>query len=113
MMYEYVAAAALLLGVVYYVANFVDKLRQYPPGPYGWPILGSLLELQADFYLKLYEITKKYGSISSFSMGQSNFVILSDPQIIRDAFNNEAFSGKPDTPLSKIFNGFGKLLFIS
>lgn len=94
---------------MYVVVILLKNVRKrLPPGPYGIPVLGYIPFLGENTYLTLYELSKKFGDIYSISLGQRVFVVLSDPIIIREAFNDSAFSGRPLTPLYGMFKGFGE-----
>jgi len=53
----------ILLGfIVLYVARYVTSpYRKVPPGPRGYPIIGNVLELRSQQWLKFTEWRKQYG----------------------------------------------------
>lgn len=69
-----------------------------PPGPKGWPVLGSLHQLGRNPHLVLTDMARTYGQIFSLYMGSEFTIVLNDFEIIREAFlkRGEVFSGRPD-----------------
>ncbi|XP_020236938.1 cytochrome P450 CYP736A12 [Cajanus cajan] len=56
------------------------KEKRFPPGPMGWPILGSLHLLGANPYRDLHELAKKYGPIMYLRLGFVPTIVVSSPQ---------------------------------
>ena len=58
-----VLSIGILLGsVVLYIARYItSSYRKLPPGPRGYPIIGSVLEFQQKSWLKFAEWRKLYG----------------------------------------------------
>ena len=99
----------LFLSLAYFAKRLLKHLEmQLPPGPYGVPIFGYLPFLTNNVYLHMDRLSRKYGSIFSFKLGTRTVVVLSDPLLIREAFNHSSFSGRPMTPLYETFNGYGE-----
>lgn len=89
---------------------FTGSRLPLPPGPYGIPILGYLPFVGHDFHLRLTELGKKYGSIYQIHLGTKRVVVINDARLIKEAFRQQVFSGRPDTELTRILQGYGKLL---
>ncbi|KFM60504.1 Cytochrome P450 18a1, partial [Stegodyphus mimosarum] len=79
-----------------------------PPGPMGLPILGYLPFLGKDYHLTLTNLGKKFGSVYQIYLGAKRVVVINDHNLIRHAFKQPVFSGRPDTELTKILQGYGK-----
>lgn len=60
----------------------------------------------------LMELAKRFGSVYSANLGYQLTVVLSDHEMIREAFGRKEFTGRPDTPFMKTLNGLGKLKLI-
>ena len=84
------------------------SLLPLPPGPKGIPLLGFLPFLGQDFHFTLTNLSKRFGPMYQIFLGSKRIVVISDTQIIRQAFRLQVFSGRPDTELTKILQGYGK-----
>lgn len=84
------------------------RYRGLPPGPWGLPVFGYLPFLKGHIHLTLGQLAVKYGPIYRIFLGNKLVVILTDHNIIREAFRLEAFSGRPITELTQILGGYGK-----
>lgn len=79
-----------------------------PPGPLGVPVLGFLPFIGKDFHLTLTGLAAKYGPIYQIYLGSKRVVVINDAKIIKEAFRQPVFSGRPDTELTRILQGYGK-----
>ncbi|XP_055327652.1 cytochrome P450 18a1-like [Paramacrobiotus metropolitanus] len=90
------------------------ETTQRLPGPRGLPCVGSALSLaryQSSLHLKFASMAKKYGNMFRMSLGSAEVVVLSDADLIRDAFRMEQFSARPDMLFVKeIVSGNGLIL---
>lgn len=82
-----------------------------PPGPRGVPILGFLPFLNSEFHLTLTKLSDKFGPIYQIYLGRKRVVVLNDSKLVREAFRQPVFSGRPDTELTKILQGYGLYFF--
>uniref|UniRef100_A0A2P2I1V8 Cytochrome P450 18a1-like n=2 Tax=Hirondellea gigas TaxID=1518452 RepID=A0A2P2I1V8_9CRUS len=99
---------AFILSIIYSLIWLKNKLTaNLPPGPWGIPGFGYLPFIREETHMAMYKLSQKFGDVFSITLGQRVFVVLSDPTVIREAFNQSAFSGRPMTPLYGMFNGFG------
>ncbi|XP_055927373.1 cytochrome P450 18a1-like [Argiope bruennichi] len=92
----------------YIVKSYFNRnLLKEPPGPWGLPIFGYLLFLKRSSHLKLTKLGKKFGSIYQIFLGSKRVVVVSDPKLVREAFRQSIFSGRPDTSLTRLMDGYG------
>ncbi|KAG8179117.1 hypothetical protein JTE90_000151 [Oedothorax gibbosus] len=95
-----ITVCALL--AAYFVKVFL-KRRNFPPGPWGWPIVGYLPYMSSDAHLDFIKIGKKYGDIFSLKLGSSTVVILNGPEVVKEALNRPEFLGRPKDGALPIF----------
>ncbi|KAL3223609.1 hypothetical protein MRX96_027284 [Rhipicephalus microplus] len=76
-----------------------------PPGPWGLPLVGFLPFLGKEFHRTLQDLAVTYGPIYQIFLGSKRVVVISDPKLVRQAFSQAAFSGRPDTELTKLLQG--------
>ncbi|XP_066291900.1 cytochrome P450 2J4-like [Branchiostoma lanceolatum] len=86
----------LLLLVTYYYSR---RPKNLPPGPWTWPVVGSLPSLawSKNLHLDFMEWQKKYGDVTYFRMGMLDAVVLGGYDTIRQALvkQSEVFSSRP------------------
>lgn len=64
--------------------GFQLTTANYPPGPKGKPLFGSLLDFRRDMPGFLAKVAKKYGDIVYFKLGPQKAFLLNHPDIIKD-----------------------------
>lgn len=105
---------AVLLSIIVFLLAKLFLFKSYslplPPGPFGVPILGFLPFLGKDIHLTLTDLSTKYGPIYQIFLGSKRVVVINDAKIIKEAFRLPAFSGRPDTELTRILQGYGKMI---
>ncbi|GBO23700.1 Cytochrome P450 18a1 [Araneus ventricosus] len=69
--------------------------KKYPPGPSGLPIVGYYPFLTEKPYVKLTELSKIYGPVYSVRLGSRNVIIITDFEIMKEAFWKDDFMGRP------------------
>jgi cytochrome P450 family 2 subfamily J len=85
-MLEYILLSLLIGGLLYLFLTRTKDDPRLPHGPKGYPVIGSLLDVNPDrAYLKITEWAKKYGEVYSFKMMGQVFIVLNSSEVIRDA----------------------------
>lgn len=106
----------ILLGISFalFVYIFCRKTRRLPPGPFGIPLLGYLPWLDPERpHLSLTNVARKYGPICGLRMGSVYTILLSDPQLVRQAFAKDALAGRAPLYLTHgIMQGYGECNFL-
>ncbi|XP_064639839.1 cytochrome P450 1A1-like [Lineus longissimus] len=69
-----------------------------PPGPYGVPVLGNLLQLGREPHKTLTAYRKTYGNVYQLTLGSRPTVVLNGYDTVRKALVKQAddFAGRPD-----------------
>lgn len=73
-----------------------------PPGPLGYPLLGSMMSMRSGDQVKtLKKLRKEYGDIIGMQIGERFVIYLNGREVIRDAFvkHPEHFSERADMVL--------------
>ncbi|XP_030353601.1 cytochrome P450 1A5-like isoform X1 [Strigops habroptila] len=102
-----VSATEVLLAAAVFCLVFllIQSLRQHvpkglrsPPGPRGFPILGSMLELRKDPHVVLARLSRQYGDVMEVRIGTRPVLVLSGLDTIKQALvkQGEDFMGRPD-----------------
>ena len=60
--------------------------KELPPGPRGVPIFGSLLDVRHDTHLAIDQLARRYGDVCLLPFGSVPTVIISDPDLLQEAF---------------------------
>ncbi|XP_047470851.1 cytochrome P450 306a1-like isoform X1 [Penaeus chinensis] len=101
-------AATLLLALLR-ILQWVRLWWQMPPGPWGLPLVGYLpwIDPRAP-HLTLTELVHKYGRVYSLKMGSVSVVVIADPELIRETFNQKITTGRAPLYLTHgIMKGYG------
>lgn len=98
----------VLLAVHTYMKWRKEKSLNLPSGPFSYPCFGYYPHMRTDYYIQFTQFNQKYGPVFQIFMGSNRLVVVSDPVLVREAFKQPVFSGRPDTELTKILQGYGK-----
>ncbi|CAL8110137.1 unnamed protein product [Orchesella dallaii] len=97
---QLIAVFTVLLGVLMIVIN--RKPKNYPKGPLLFPLLGSLPQMMWHSQVQKLprsilrdEYRRRYGKVYSMKLGPFPVVVLTDHNIIREAWNNLQICGRP------------------
>lgn len=71
--------------------------KDIPPGPFGLPLIGSLLQLGDSPHLALSKMAKDYGKVFSIRLGWRKAIVLNSQDVVKEALSKRAghFSGRP------------------
>ncbi|KAI4354928.1 hypothetical protein L6164_003751 [Bauhinia variegata] len=73
-----------------------NKSGKLPPGPRPLPVIGNILELGTKPHQSLAELSKIHGPLMTLKLGAITTVVISSPDIAREALqqNDVVFSGR-------------------
>lgn len=74
-----------------------SKSSKLPPGPHPYPIIGNILELVGTNPLDAFtKLSKIYGPVMTLKLGTSTTIVISSPQIAKEALetNDIVFSSR-------------------
>ncbi|GIY18586.1 cytochrome P450 18a1 [Caerostris darwini] len=86
---------ALLVVVVSLWLALSKSSKKQPPGPTGLPIVGYLPFMTMKPFKKLTELSETYGPVYSVRLGSMNILIITDYELMKEAFAKDAFMGRP------------------
>ncbi|KAK4486424.1 hypothetical protein RD792_009099 [Penstemon davidsonii] len=75
----------------------MTKNKKLPPGPYGFPIIGSLVTIGDRPHESLANLSKTYGPLMTVKFGLINIVVASSTEMAKEILqkNDQAFLGRP------------------
>ncbi|PIA26907.1 hypothetical protein AQUCO_08600056v1, partial [Aquilegia coerulea] len=70
--------------------------NQLPPGPFPFPIVGSLFKLGTEPHKSLAELSKIYGPLMALKLGNVTTIVVSSPTMAKEVLqkNDKAFSSR-------------------
>ncbi|KAL9323778.1 hypothetical protein ACSQ67_008635 [Phaseolus vulgaris] len=79
------------------------KFRNLPPGPFSYPIVGNLLQLQQPFHRTFTQLSQKYGKVFSLWFGPRLVVVASSQSVVQECFtkNDIVLANRPHFLLGK------------
>ena len=96
----------LLIVILFFLINQREqKVKNFPTGPKSLPIIGSLLSVGFDLKNAFMRWRKEYGAIVGFKLGNQLSVVISDFDMLNEAFKDDRFCGRPSN-LQEVFAAF-------
>ncbi|KAL3870409.1 hypothetical protein ACJMK2_038492 [Sinanodonta woodiana] len=83
-----------------------SRIKQSLPGPSGWPILGSLLDIDtSNLHVSFDKWTNEYGPLFLCKMATKTLVVISSPRLVKQALVekccSDVLNDRPDSFFSK------------
>ncbi|XP_077869938.1 cytochrome P450 1A5-like [Saccoglossus kowalevskii] len=87
----------LLVFIITYGLFSLRKPSGFPPGPMGYPFIGSMMDLVNDPHLTLVNYGKKYGDVFTMKIGSQPVIVLNSLDVIKEALvkKQNDFAGRP------------------
>lgn len=94
---------AVVLGILLILKLFTGKDKNLPPGPRGFPIIGSLHLLGKHPHQDLAKLAETYGPVMSLWIGSKLTVVASSPAAAEEILRTQGpnFSSRPKTHYSE------------
>ena len=99
----FLLAALIIICVRYYT----PPCKNFPPGPWGLPIIGSIgYHVGRSAHKDMTNLAKKYGNVYSIKLGNSVLVILNGISAIKEALvkSGDDFADRPKNFATELFN---------
>ncbi|XP_006126335.2 cytochrome P450 1A5-like isoform X1 [Pelodiscus sinensis] len=98
---EILVASAVFCLISLVIRSFRQQLPQglkRLPGPWGYPLIGNLLELGSNPHLTLTRMSQEYGDVMQIRIGTRPVLVLSGLDTLKQALVKQAedFMGRPD-----------------
>jgi flavonoid 3',5'-hydroxylase len=80
------------------------RRRKHPPGPKGWPILGSLPMLGTLPHQDLFKLSKQYGPLMLINLGSVKCLIVTSPKFAEAILKTHdlTFANRPQLVVAKV-----------
>ncbi|XP_038051181.1 cytochrome P450 2J6-like [Patiria miniata] len=95
-MFSYLPSVRVLLAffltvlIIKWTLEWLCGPANLPPGPWGLPLLGANFRLGSNPGQSLFEMSKRYGKIFSLRIGPRLTVVITDPELVREAHCKKA-----------------------
>jgi len=106
---------AVVLCILLILKLFAGKHKNLPPGPRGFPVIGSLHLLGKHPHRDLAQLAKTYGPVMSLWIGAKLTVVASSPAAAEEILRTQRpnFSSRPKTHYGEVLLPGGMILCLS
>src|SRR5688572_10121992 len=93
---QILATFCLALAIALIIKHVVHLVRDFPPGPWGVPILGYYPFLKRDLVGQFDHLAAKYGDIFSITLFNRTYILLNSFEANKQALiGSNALNGRP------------------
>ncbi|GFS62402.1 cytochrome P450 18a1, partial [Nephila pilipes] len=86
---------ALLVVLVSIWLTSGKSSKKQLPGPTGLPIVGYIPFMTKKPHIKFTELSETYGPVYKVRLGSINIVVITDYELVKEAFSKDSFMGRP------------------
>ncbi|KAM0934670.1 putative cytochrome P450 [Dioscorea sansibarensis] len=88
--------------------RWIRRSLPLPPGPSGFPLVGSLFSLDPDLHTYFASLAKTYGPIFSIKLGTKLGIVISSPEITKEVLQDQdAIFANRDVPAAAQVIAYG------
>ena len=91
----------------------VASVAKAPPGPRGLPVAGSLLSIRGAPHRAITRIARRYGDVCLVKMGSVPTVVISHPEVMRQAFSMPELSDRWVSEIMRVVTDEGNDLALA
>ncbi|XP_071950462.1 cytochrome P450 2J6-like isoform X2 [Antedon mediterranea] len=111
-----IQTVVLLVFLIILALWLLKSDNNFPPGPRGWPIVGSMPYMFGEPHETFEKWTRIYGDIFTVKLGSEPVVILNSSDVVKEALNSngDKFIDRPLLPILKLgYTVKGGVIFVN
>ena len=99
MYWETALIAVVLILTLYVLCTLISRPKNFPPGPFPLPVIGSLHKLGDKPHTACKKLSRKYGDVFSMYLGNFPVVMVNSYKAAREVLIEKGtdFAGRPDS----------------
>ncbi|XP_069619482.1 cytochrome P450 1A1-like [Ranitomeya imitator] len=108
-----ITLALVTFFIVLLITKKIWRKRKLPPGPWGIPILGNMLQIEELPHLTFIKMKEKYGDVFLLKLGSVPVVVVSGLETVKKVLlkQGEQFAGRPNLYTFSLINDGTSLAF--
>ena len=96
--------AGLVAVVVVKSGQMYRRRRRMPPGPFPWPLIGSVTSFKREFaHVRMKTLTQKHGPVFTLWVSHTPIVFVTDPALGLQVLKKHTFAGRPQFGRNDMF----------
>ncbi|KAK4390550.1 cytochrome [Sesamum angolense] len=109
---DLIASFLLLLSLIWTYFHLLNSKSRHrrsaklPPGPYPFPIIGSILQLGRNPHQTFTKLSKTYGPLMYLKLGSVDTIVVSSPEMAKEVLqtHHQAFPLRTNTAATRAFD---------